>query len=93
MHIIFTRIGCTLFTCDMYMCRLRHISDPVLSSLKMEGIRLIFITERKCVYCAVRSGCLNIMWVNLSKRSAHSVYLRVFKDFRKKNSVYFPTQP
>jgi hypothetical protein len=41
-HIIFTRIGCTLFTCDMYMCRLRHINDPVLSSLKMEGIRLLF---------------------------------------------------
>jgi hypothetical protein len=28
--------------CDMYMCRLRHINDPVLSSLKMEGIRLSF---------------------------------------------------
>jgi hypothetical protein len=24
--------------CDMYMCRLRHINDSVLSSLKMEGI-------------------------------------------------------
>jgi hypothetical protein len=42
MQIIFTRIGCTLFTCDMYMCRLRHTNDPVLSSLKMEGIRLLF---------------------------------------------------
>jgi hypothetical protein len=29
-------------TCDMYMCRLRHIHDPVLLSLKMEGIRLRF---------------------------------------------------
>jgi hypothetical protein len=28
-------------TCDMYMCRLRHINDSVLSSLKMEGIRLL----------------------------------------------------
>jgi hypothetical protein len=42
MRIIFTRISCTLFTCDMYMCRLSHINDPVLSSLKMEGIRLLF---------------------------------------------------
>jgi hypothetical protein len=42
MHIIFTPIGCILFTCDMYMCRLRHINDSVLSSLKMEGIRLLF---------------------------------------------------
>jgi hypothetical protein len=41
MRIIFTRISRTLFTCDMYMCRLRHINDSVLSSLKMEGIRLL----------------------------------------------------
>jgi hypothetical protein len=39
--IVFTRIGCTLLTCDMYMSDLRHIHDPVLSSLKMEGIRLL----------------------------------------------------
>jgi hypothetical protein len=38
----FTRIGCTLLTCDIYMCHLRHIHDPVLSSLKMEGIRLLY---------------------------------------------------
>jgi hypothetical protein len=31
-------------TCDMYMCRLRHIHDPVLLSLKMEGIRLLFLS-------------------------------------------------
>jgi hypothetical protein len=41
-HFIFTRISCTLFTCDMYLCRLRHINDPVRSSLKMEGICLLF---------------------------------------------------
>jgi hypothetical protein len=29
----------------MYMCRLRHINDPVLSSLKMEGIRLHFCSN------------------------------------------------
>jgi hypothetical protein len=39
----FTRIGCTLLTCDMYMSDLRHLHDPVLSSLKMEGIRLLFL--------------------------------------------------
>jgi hypothetical protein len=43
MHIIFTRIGCTLLTWDMYMSRLRHINDPVLSSLKMEGIRSLYL--------------------------------------------------
>jgi hypothetical protein len=42
MRIIFTRIGCTLLTCDMYMSDLRHIHDPVLSSLKMESIRFFF---------------------------------------------------
>jgi hypothetical protein len=36
MRIIFTRIGCTLLTCDMYMSDLRHIS------LKMEGVRFFF---------------------------------------------------
>jgi hypothetical protein len=29
----------------MYMCRLRYINDPVLSSLKMEGIRLLFFSQ------------------------------------------------
>jgi hypothetical protein len=29
-------------TCDMYMCCVRHINDSVLSSLKMESIRLPF---------------------------------------------------
>jgi hypothetical protein len=37
----FMRIGFTLFTCDMYMCRLRHINDSVLSTLRMEAIRLL----------------------------------------------------
>jgi hypothetical protein len=32
-------------TCDMYMCRLRHINDSVLSSLKMEDIRFFFFYE------------------------------------------------
>jgi hypothetical protein len=57
MHIIFTRIGCTLFTCDMYMCRLRHINDSVLSSLKMEGIRLLFVTSLVLIFnfgCTVK---------------------------------------
>jgi hypothetical protein len=41
--IVFTRIGCTLLTCDVYMSDLRHIHDPVLSSLKMEGISLLLL--------------------------------------------------
>jgi hypothetical protein len=45
MRIIFTRIGCILLTCDMYMSDLRHIHDPVHSFLKMEGIRLLFFVS------------------------------------------------
>jgi hypothetical protein len=33
-------------TCDMYMCRPRHINDPVLSSLKMEGILYLRIFRK-----------------------------------------------
>jgi hypothetical protein len=36
-----TRIAATHI---IYMCRLRHINDSVLSSLMMEGIRLLFLT-------------------------------------------------
>jgi hypothetical protein len=58
----FMRIGCTLFTCDMYMCHLRHINDSVLSSLKMEGIRLLFFLQTyfdirqyiKCISSSLR---------------------------------------
>jgi hypothetical protein len=32
-------------TCDMYKSSLRHIHDPVLSSLKMKGIRLLFFSS------------------------------------------------
>jgi hypothetical protein len=32
-------------TCDKYKSSLRHIHDPVLSSLKMKGIRLPFFTH------------------------------------------------
>jgi hypothetical protein len=56
MHIIFTRIGCSLFTCDMYMCRLRHINDSVLSSLKMEGIRLFLLSYKYQATCFGHSG-------------------------------------
>jgi hypothetical protein len=39
--IVFTRIGCTLLPFNIYMSDLRHIHDPALSSLKMEGIRFL----------------------------------------------------
>jgi hypothetical protein len=45
LHISFLRVLVVLYlrvTCTVYMCSLGHINDPVLSSLKMEGIRLLF---------------------------------------------------
>jgi hypothetical protein len=36
------RCGACYLTCDMYKSSLRHIHNPVLSSLKMKGIRLLF---------------------------------------------------
>jgi hypothetical protein len=35
-----------ILTCDMYKSSLRHIHDPVLSSLKMKGIGLLFFLNR-----------------------------------------------
>jgi hypothetical protein len=58
MRIIFTRICCTLLTCDMYMCDLRHIHDPVLSSLKMEGIRSLFSTRILLTPCTMWTPAL-----------------------------------
>jgi hypothetical protein len=40
------RCGACYLTCDMYKSSLRHIHDPVLSSLKMKGIRLLFQNQR-----------------------------------------------
>jgi hypothetical protein len=61
--IVFTRIGCSLLTCDMYMSDLRHIHDPVLSSLKMEGIRLF---SWRSFYLHVVFGC--VTWLEVIVR-------------------------
>jgi hypothetical protein len=45
--------------CDMYKSSLRHIHDPVLSSLKMKGIRLFF-----CAFlCNVCFVSFSVMFV------------------------------
>jgi hypothetical protein len=46
-------------TCDMYKSSLRHIHDPVLSSLKMKGI-LFFIV----VNCFSLIGSIFVKWNN-----------------------------
>jgi hypothetical protein len=58
--IFFTRIGYTLLTCDMYKSSLIYIHGPVLLSLKMEGIRLLFsyVLSIKCSSSGgIRDNC------------------------------------
>jgi hypothetical protein len=56
----------TLLTCDMYMSDLRHTSihDPLLSSLKMEGTRLLFFSCLR-VSCNHRSSRFRIGTVGI----------------------------
>jgi hypothetical protein len=67
---------CSSNTCDMYMCRLRHINDPVLSSLKMECIRFFFIWKLLHIFQMVpppiirnANNCIYSIWY-LSERYA-----------------------
>jgi len=53
---------------------------------------LVFITKMECVYCAVRAEYLNITLVNLSPRSAHTVYLCVLSGSDNKQRL-FPYTP
>jgi hypothetical protein len=39
------RYGACYLTCDMYKSSLKYIHDPVLSSLKMKGIRFFFFSK------------------------------------------------
>jgi hypothetical protein len=43
LHILFVRVLVVLYLRVTCMCRLKYINNPVLSSLKMEGIRLLFV--------------------------------------------------
>jgi hypothetical protein len=59
-----------VLTWDMYMYRLRHIHDPVLSSLKMEDVRLaIFYSEE--VVLLEKLLFISILWYP-SLRYVHS---------------------
>ena len=49
---------------------------------------LVLITETECVYCAVRTGYLYIIRVNLSLRSAQTVYLCVLCGSQNKQRLF-----
>jgi hypothetical protein len=65
-HIIVMCIGCIFLTYDMYKSSLRHIHDPVLSSLKMKGIRFFFL--------------IGIIYVRFSVNTAVLLKIQVFWD-------------
>jgi hypothetical protein len=44
-HVLLLYVSVIFLTCDMYKSSLRHIHDPVLSSLKMKGILFFFVTH------------------------------------------------
>jgi hypothetical protein len=49
---------------------------------------LVFITQMESVYCAVRTGSLYIIRVNLSLGSAHTVYLCVLYRSQNKQRLF-----
>jgi hypothetical protein len=71
-HVIFMRIGCALLTYDMYMCHLRHINDPVLSSLKMEDISFF------CEYCRMSPSVFD--YVVQGYTTAHFTHINKFSE-------------
>jgi hypothetical protein len=55
-RIVVMCIGYIILTCDMYKSSLRHIHDPVFSSLKIKGVRLMGkLLNTKCVFDARKS--------------------------------------
>jgi hypothetical protein len=44
-----------ILTCDKYKCSLRHMHDPVLSSLKMKSICLPFFTMPRIIVMILRN--------------------------------------
>jgi len=49
---------------------------------------LVSVTETECVYCAVWTGYFYIIRVNLSLRSAHTVYLCVLCGSENKQRLF-----
>jgi hypothetical protein len=70
-------------TCDMYMSSLRPIHDPVLSSLKMKGIRFLFLSFwvwfRMCY--KTLSYCVHISLTALAITRMGSGIEKIFQYF------------
>jgi hypothetical protein len=71
--------------CNMYMSDLRYIQDPVLSSLKMEAIRLLFFISDillystfTCVPTITRVGCSTLHYWCLFEE-AHPCFTCIYQ--------------
>jgi hypothetical protein len=74
------------------MCRLRHINDPVLSSLKMEGIRLLLgQVAGSCGYGVELSSSINagnfltsckVYWLASQEELCSMEYLHIHFELR-----------
>jgi hypothetical protein len=69
-------------TCDMYKSSLRHIHDPVLSSLKMKGILSFFLSMFTSFLYAFRATMCPIIRTNnciyATHGTCHSVWMTVW---------------
>jgi hypothetical protein len=62
------RCGTCYLRCDTYKSILRHIHDPVLSSLKMKGIRLLFSFSAFLLIYSIDAPHSFICWRCRNKR-------------------------
>jgi hypothetical protein len=101
MRIIFTRIGCTLLTCDMYMCRERNIHDPILSSYSVYYHYLASPTP-SCNKRHHTYGYLTCSKVNVARSSETSSDvtisrhgsqdLKVIRNIPQRKDIYMSTE-
>jgi hypothetical protein len=79
-----TKCRAPSLTCDKYNSSQRHIHDPVLSSLKIKGIRLIFL------FCILEicEHCASEQWVEQRGPSAWSVRSPYWKHLEFNPWVY-----
>jgi hypothetical protein len=80
-----------ILTCDKYKSSLRHIHDPVLSSLKMKGIRLLFCLITSAFPCQYHSAIaptqllhtLTLDFIAFYRVAKQSTVLCVTSDLRR----------
>jgi hypothetical protein len=61
------------------MCRLRHINDSVLLSLKMEGIRLIFLSH--CAFFCFSANSVSVEVEACSSNFRFNLYCLLYSAF------------